>query len=339
MALDAERKDMKLARIADLSVYLPENTITNQDLESRLNAHRQILPVGALERLFGIRERRYASANEQVSDLAAFAALPVVERVGVQNIDFLIFAAACSDMIEPATCNMVQHKLGLRCPAIDVKNACNSFTSGLMLASNLVSGGTYRHVLVVNGEKLSDAVRFDVGDDQLARHLAAYSFGDAGAAALVALSEDESGFYFQKFMTDGSHWQLCTIPGGGSLFPHEPDKYYFEGHTSALKEVMADTGTDFFHRCMAEAGWKTSELQHFFTHQISVETQRLIQHRSGVDTDCMEDTFTCFGNTAAASIPLAMVQRLNQGKMKKGDKVALLGLAAGISVSVQLLVW
>ncbi len=331
---------MLKSKIADLAVYHPARIVTNQELEMRLNAGGPLLPEGSLERLFGLQERRFAAADEQVSDLAAAAARPIVARVGADRIGFLIFAAACSDLIEPATANIVQHKLGLRCPVMDVKNACNSFTSGLMTASSFIAAGICEHVLVVNGEKLSDAIRLDLNDKaQLARHLAAYSLGDAAAAALVSVSDDQSGFHFQRFMTRGEHWELCTIPGGGSMLPHDADKYYFEGQTDALKAVLAPAAAQFFHACLQEAGWQSADIQHFFTHQVSVGTFQLIARLTQIHPSCFEQVFTHFGNTAAASIPLAMHQRYVRGEIRKGDKVALLGLAAGLSVSVQLLVW
>ena len=331
---------MSRSRIADLSAYHPARIVTNGELETRLNARGQVLPPGSLERLFGLRERRFAAATEQVSDLAVQAARPIVDRCGAERIGFLIFAAACSDLIEPATANIVQHKLGLRCPVMDVKNACNSFTSGLMTASSLIAAGICDTVLVVNGEKLSDAVRLEVdSEEQLRRHLAAYTLGDAGAAALVTASNDSRGFHFQRFMTRGEHWQLCTIPGGGSMFPHDADKNYFEGQTDALKEVLALAAGEFFHTCLHEAGWQPGQIQHLFTHQVSAGTFRLIARLAQVDPACCEQVFPTFGNTAAASIPLAMHQRYGRGEIKKGDRLALLGLAAGVSVSVQLLVW
>ncbi len=299
-----------------------------------------MLPEGSLQRLFGIKERRFAGAAEQVSDMAVSAARPILADIGANNIDFLIFAAASSDLIEPATANIVQHKLGLHCPVMDVKNACNSFVSGLMTASSFIAAGMYQNILVVNGEKLSDAIRFQVEDEaQLRKCLAAYSLGDAGAAALVTESNDESGFHFQKFKTFGEHWELCTIKGGGSLYPHDLDKHYFEGQTQALKTVLTGVAAIFFKECLDEAGWKSSEVLHLFTHQVSAESTRLISVQSGIPLSRVEDIFPQFGNTAAASIPLAMHQRIGRGLVKKGDKVALFGLAAGVSVSVQLMIW
>ena len=331
---------MKKTKIADLSVYHPERIVPNSELEMRLNAGKKVLPEGSLERLFGLRERRFAAADEQVSDLAAKAAQPIVQRIMADQIECLIFAAACSDLIEPATCNIVQHKLGLRCPAMDIKNACNSFTSALMTAGSLIASGMYQNVLVVNGEKLSDAIRYDIKTEaQLRRHLAAYSLGDAGAAALVTASDDDSGFVFQRFMTRGEHWELCTIKGGGSMYPHDLDQNYFEGQTDALKTVLAEEANAFLRACLQEAGWEVRDIQHVFTHQVSSGTFRLIANMTGLNPDACEQVFTNFGNTAAASIPLAIHQRLQRGELQKGDKVVLLGLAAGVSVSVQLMIW
>jgi 3-oxoacyl-[acyl-carrier-protein] synthase-3 len=327
---------MKRAKIAAISTYLPERIVPNAEIETRI----PYLSPGALQRMFGIQTRRFATSDQQVSDLAAMAAKPIVEQWGAENIGYLIFASACADLIEPATGNIVQHKLGLRCPAMDVKNACNSFTSGIMVANSLVLSGMCNNVLVVNGEKLSDAIRFDFTDEtQLLRHLAALSLGDAGAAALVCASDDESGLYYQKFLTRGEHWELCTIKGGGSMYPHDAEKNYFEGQTAALKDVLSDTARHFLQECMQESQWKIDDIQHFITHQVSVGTTRLIAKLADAHIDRVEEVFPRYGNTAAASIPLAMHERLLRGEIQKGDKVAWVGLAAGVSVSIQLMIW
>lgn len=328
-------------KITDLHTYLPERVVPNDELEALLNRSGPLLPAGSLERLFGIRERRFAAPHEQTSDLAVAAARPLLEQHGTEEIDFLVFASACSDLIEPATCNIVQHKLGLRCPAMDVKNACNSFVTGLLVASGLIATGQCRRVLVVTGEKLSDAIRFQPdGADQLRRSLAAYSLGDAGAAALLSRSDDGNGIEYQRFMTVGEHWELCTIKGGGSLNPHSPvDVNYFEGQTAALREVIFNEGMTFVGQCLQEANWAPSDIQHLFTHQVSVGTFQAAAGAFGLRADDCEQVFVHCGNTAAASIPLAMHQALRDGRLQRGDRVALLGLAAGISLSVQLLTW
>ncbi len=327
-------------KIAQISAFVPEQVIDNRYIEEKVNRQRKLLPIGALEKLFGIRERRFAEAHIQVSDLASAAARPIVEHWGKDQIDLLIFASACADLIEPATANIVQDKLGLRCPAMDIKNACNSFVTAIQVASAYLQAGMYRHILIVNGEKLSDAINFDLQDEaHLKRSLAALSLGDAGAAALICPAEESEGIYFQKFLTAGQHWPLCTIEGGGSRHPHDASKLYFEGQTVALKEAMQEETQQFIQDCFAASPWSIQEIDHWFTHQVSTQTFQVISKGTGLDLAKSTSTFEQYGNTAAASIPLAMHCAQQRGRIKKGDKIALIGLAAGISASVQLMEW
>jgi len=123
------------------------------------------------------------------------------------------------------------------------------------------------------------------------------------------------------------------------MYPHDLDHYYFEGQTDALKTVLAEEASVFFQSCLQEIGWDVHDIQHVFTHQVSAGTFRLIASMTGLNPASCEQVFAHFGNTAAASIPLAIHQRLQRGELQKGDKVVLLGLAAGVSVSVQLMIW
>lgn len=331
---------MTNVKISAISAYAPERIVSNQEIEERINRKTQYVPEGILDKLFGIQERRFAAKDEQVSDLAAKAAQPIVEQVGRKNIDFLIFAAASADLIEPATSNIVQQKLGLKCPVMDIKNACNSFVSAIQVATAFIQANIYGNVLIVNGEKLSDAINFDIRDaDHLQRSLAAFSLGDAGTAALLTASEHTSGFCYQKFMTLGEHWDLCTIQGGGSMFPHDVSKNYFEGKTAELKDVILATANGFVNQCLQENGWQVDEIDHFITHQVSAQTFKIIADATGIPESKMVSVFERFGNTAAASIPLSLHCANSRNLLKKGDKIVILGLAAGISVSVQLMIW
>lgn len=329
-------------KIAHVSAYLPSRTVTNAELEEIANQHRQVLPPGVLEKLFSIRERRFAARHEQASDLAAKAARPIVDEVGAANIDQLIFASACGDLIEPATANMVQQKLGLLCPAFDLKNACNSFVDAMTVASALIQSGQRRNVLIANGEKLSDAIRLDTASNSNfdTSHLAAYSLGDAGAAMLLTASDnDQSEFHFQKKLTRGEHWELCTIRGGGSMHPHDLEKTYFQGSTAELKSVIQAEGMAFVQQCYAESGWAPEMVDHLFTHQVSAGTFRIVGQATGIPPARTTVVFETCGNTAAASIPLSMHTALQSGKLRRGDRVMIFGIGAGFSLSIQLLTW
>jgi acyl-CoA:acyl-CoA alkyltransferase len=349
-------------KIADTSAYLPTRIVTNAEIEYKINTpqymsnfgyatlandrqptaqiqERRILPSGALERLFGCKERRFAAENEQVSDIAAKAALPIVERIGRQNIDCMIFSAACSDVIEPATANIIQTKLGLKCPVFDLKNACNSFVTAIQVGSALIQTGQYKNVLIVNGEKLQDAIKFDINDSiELKKHLAAYTLGDAGAAMLLQRSTDESGIVYQKFKTRGENWEMCTVPGGGSLHPRG-EFNYFEGKTSELRQIFITETRDVFDACFEESGWQISDLKHVFMHQVSVDTFDAVAQSFNIPRHLFIQSFPKYGNIAAATIPVNVHEAAAAGLIQKGDKLLFIGLGAGISIGLQLVIW
>lgn len=326
--------------IREIATYVPERRVSNSELTELVNEHKVFLNEGVLNRLFGIEERRFAEKDEQVSDLAVGAAIQIIDKVGRKNIDFLIFAAACSDLIEPATSVIIQNKLRLNCPCIDIKNACNSVVSAIHTADAFIKAGIYKNILIVNGEKLSDAINYSIRDsDHLKRAMASFTLGDAGAALIMSISNDQSGIYNQQFLTEGSKWELCTIQGGGSMYPHDSSKLYFEGKTTELKEAMIFHCKSFIHNALHSSGWDIDAIDHIFTHQVSNQTFNVIVENTGLNKSKFMNTFEKYGNTAAASIPLSIVEGIKSGKLKKGDKIAIIGLAAGLSVSVQMIIW
>ena len=326
--------------ISDIEVFLPERIVTSCELEAMINKKEKLLDAGSVERLFGVRERRYAESDVQVSDLGANAARNLVEKHGASEIDCMIFASACGDLIEPATANIVHSKLGLECPAFDVKNACNSFVTALQVASSFIEAGVYKKVLITSGEKLSNTIRFEPADEsELKKGLASLSFGDAGSAVMVEPSPNGCGIFYQKFKTVGKHWDLCTIKGGGSMFPFDSDKNYFEGKTSELAHVFVVEGKTFVHTSLAEAGCELEDIDYFFTHQVSSRTIEIMAMVLSIPIEKIIRVSDLLGNVASVSIPLSLHIAENRGLLKHGNKIAIIGMAAGISISVQLMVW
>jgi len=326
--------------ISHVNSFLPPRIVGNEEIENMMNLQQTVIPKDSLKRLFGAVERRYAEPEQQTSDLACEAARPIVEEVGQENIDCLIFAAASNDLIEPATANIVQQKLGLRCPVFDIKNACNSFVNGLQTASALIVAGFYDNVLVACGEKLHDSIKFKLDPgDEISKRLASLTFGDAGAAMLVTKSGNGQGIYDQRFKTNGRHWKLCTILGGGSMHPRDVSKNYFEGFTSELKTQLIRESSGIVDQALHRIGWKRKDINHVFTHQVSCATFQVIAETAGIQIDKFHNVFPKYGNTAAASIPLSIHHAQLEGRLNRGDKIMIIGLAAGISVSIQLMIW
>ena len=329
---------MHQIQISDLAVYKPQRRVSNTELENKINNKSSWIPAGIIEKVFGIESRRYADDSEQASDLAYKAAKKIVARNRDINIDLMIYASASADLIEPATSNIVQHKLGISCPVMDIKNACNSFVSALQVASGLIGTSQYENILIVTGEKPSDSVRFEYEDEkQLKDSFASLSFGDAGSAVLVSKSLGQEKIIYQKFMSEGKFWNLCTIKGGGSMFPHQQGMNYFEGKTAELRHTIIDRARKFIAECFEKANLSAAEVDHLFTHQVSVDVFNDVVDITGIPIEKCHIVFREYGNTAAASIPLAMEKALATGQLKRGQLILLIGMAAGISISFQLI--
>ena len=328
------------SKITAIGAYSPERVVLNEEIEIMVNEREEMLSCGSIERLFGVKQRRFAAEGEQVSDLAANAAKKILETTDPSSIDCLIFAAASSDLIEPATANIVQTKLGLTCPVFDIKNACNSFVTALHVANAFIVASNYKKVLLVTGEILSQAIKFKLENkEELIKRLASYSFGDAGAAALIEPATHESGIYSQKLVSFGQYWNLCVIPGGGSMHPHDGDKTYFEGKTTEMRNVFLENKGLIIEKCIEETGWKLKDINHFFMHNVSKSTFDIVAAALQIPIDRFYTVMENHGNIAAASIPFAMSVAIENNKLKKGDKIMLIGLASGISMCVQLLIW
>jgi len=329
---------MKRVFIEHIESYMPEERICNNHVEEKIRAGGFDIPAGLLEKMIGSETRYYARKDEQVSDLAVAAAKKLLVKFPDRPIDLLIFAAASGDLIEPATVNIVQQKLGLSCPGFDLKNACNSVTNAIEIASALLLNGRYKNILVVSGEKPSDSIKYhNIEKETIKDHFAAYSFGDAGVALLLTTTTEEKGLFFQRHQTFGEHWNLCRIEGGGSMYPNDASKLVFSGDTFGLKSVIYEIAPPFVKSCIKEAGLTVNEIDLICTHQVSRDTYRMVAETLSCDVNKIMQTFHLYGNTAATSVPVAYHQALLDGRIKKGNIIMLLGMAAGINISVQLM--
>jgi 3-oxoacyl-(acyl-carrier-protein) synthase III len=328
-------------KISHVSSYFDTTSrVDNGEIERRVNHDKTLLPPGVLDRLFGVRNRFFANDGVQCSDLAAGAARKILQETDAKSIDCMIFAAASSDLIEPATANIVQVKLGLDCPVFDVKNACNSFVSAMQVAASFVKSGQYKKVLITNGEILQNAITYNITDNaDLMKRIASFTLGDAGTAAILEASDDESGIIYHDMRSLGEYWELCVIPGGGSMFPQDCSKHFFEGKTAELRDVFIREKGEMFEKCFRETGYTRDDIDHFFIHQVSKGTVKAMADDLNIPIEKFHCIIEEYGNTAAASIPLSIDLALKAGKLKKGQKVIIIGLAAGISMSVQLMIW
>ena len=206
------------AALHSVCCVLPQPLRSVREIEQtidRANPHLE-LPEGFLNSLAGIDSVTVAPEGTYPSDIAAEAGGRTLAKCGIpaDEIDLLLFAAVSRDIIEPATANIVQQRLGLRCPVFDVNNACNSFLNAVQVAASLVRSGEYRRVLVTTGELPSRIMRTHFRDrEDFGRSFSGLTLGDSGAAAIVEATEGP-GIEFMRFHSFGEDWQNAMVPGG-----------------------------------------------------------------------------------------------------------------------------
>ena len=325
------------ARLAGLAVHLPERQLSTPEVEDRLAARGFEPPRGLLLRLTGITSRHVMPDDWQASDLAVAAARKLIANVGVSvdDVDLLIFASASQDMVEPATGHIVAAKLGLRCPVMDVKNACNSVLNGIELADALITTGRYPRILVVSGEAPSRAVRWQVsGLRQFLTSLPGYTLSDAGAALLLEASVGTSRILGSGFTARSDMWPAGTLPAGGSAHPRDPEATYFRMDGARLKDAFLSLGPEVLDGTLNRLGLSWPDFAMIGLHQVSLPYLETLRATLGIPEDSLVLTVGEHGNAASCSLPMQLERAIQSGQCGPGDLVALVGLAGGISLGI-----
>ncbi|RFU43154.1 ketoacyl-ACP synthase III [Actinomadura logoneensis] len=319
------------ARIAGAASYLPETVLTSAEVEARIEGYRPHPTI--VERMTGIRARHVMRPDQQASDLAAEA----VRRLGTDpaGVDLLVFGSASQDLVEPATAHIVADKIGVSCPVFDVKNACNSFLNGLQTADALIRTGQAERVLVCTGESPSRAVRWRVRDRaQFVDAFAGYTLSDAGAAVLVEADPDGRGIFHRDFAAVSSAWRIGTLPGGGSMRPRDPDATYFSGDGRRLKDAFLAAGPEIFLSALEKNGLTWEDFAVVAVHQVTVPYLEVLRSVLGIPADRLVVTLPEHGNMASATLPVQLAAAWRDGRCGPGDRVAMIGLAGGVSLGV-----
>lgn len=329
-------------RLLSVAASLPDYVRTSEEVEALIaEASDGFKPrPGSIAAISGVQSRRVAPEHVQCSDLAADAACRALDKVGIspREIDVLIFAAAGQDLIEPATANIVQEKVGTRCQVFDVKNACNSFLNGLQLAESLILSGSCETALVTTGEICSRAIAWKAKNSkEFRRNFPGYTMGDAGAAAVLTRSLNGEGIYYRRFMSISCHWPLATVLSGGSMHPRGEDFAYLHADGARLKQAFIDLGPALIPGMLKEAGVDFDDINRVMVHQATAAYMEEMLEVTGIPGELVEVTVTDLGNMASASMPVAFCQAMERGTIKAGDQVMWLGLGSGISVGVMIM--
>jgi len=322
--------------------YLPETVRTSAEIEEMVEQASDgfVPPPGIIEQLSGIRTRRVCDYDQQASDLASQAALLAISQSGIQagDIDLLIFAACSQDLLEPATANIVQEKIGTHCPVFDIKNACNSFMNAVEVAEALIRSGTYRTVLITAGETPSRAIRYAVRNRKEFRDsFPGFTLGDAGSAVILQAEDSGQGFFYSAFQTESQYWNLATLPGGGSLHPRGDEWTYIVGNGAELYAAFNSIGEGLLLKSLAATSTRLSDFSRILCHQVTMPFLRGFLDRTGICEGQLVMTLPELGNMAAASMGVQMSLALERGEIRPGDRVMWIGLANGASLGVHML--
>ncbi|HEY49100.1 MAG TPA: ketoacyl-ACP synthase III [Dehalococcoidia bacterium] len=326
--------------IAGVGKYVPEKVMTSEYIEKTVGFEDKFnMPLGTIEKITGVRERRYVTGDQISSDMAYEASKIALERAGVEpeEIDILIFASASHDVAEPATANIVQAKLGaLNAHCMDTKNACNSFLNGVDIMDAFMRTGRCKVGLVAAGEVLSKFVNWDIETmEELGLGFSAFTLGDGGGAVVFKAAEDTGrGIRKTFFSSDGRAWDLATIKGGGTLCPFDLSQYYFVSHSADINRLAMRQIPPAMKSMFENTGWAFDDVELVVPHQVTQSITERIMKIVGLPVERAMITVSKYGNTAAASIPIALADAVEEGRVRENSNVALVGGASGFSVGI-----
>jgi 3-oxoacyl-[acyl-carrier-protein] synthase-3 len=321
------------AGIVGWGTAVPEQRVTNADLEARVETSDDWI----VDRT-GIRERRVAGPGETTATLGTDAAAQAIKqaRLTPADIDLLIVATATPEQPIPHTGAFVGDALGLRCGSFDLSAACAGFVYELVVGASMLQAG-YQHVLIVGAETLSRIVD---PDDRTTIVL----FGDGAGAAVLARTTEGPGLLAWDLGCDGSAAGILEIPAGGSRRPTTPETVAAREHylKMAGQEVFrraVRAVVDSAHATLERAGCTAADVRWFVPHQANARIIEAAGSRLGFDADRTLVNIDRFGNTSSASIPLALFEAVDDGRVRDGDLVLCSGFGAGMTWASALLRW
>ncbi|MEY3361406.1 MAG: hypothetical protein RL531_1125 [Actinomycetota bacterium] len=322
------------AAVTGWGYAVPESVIANSFFEATVDT----TDAWIVERT-GIRERRVADAAESTATLAARAAERILDRAGAspEDLDLIILATATPEQPVPQTAAFLADELGVHCGALDLGAGCAGFVYGLVVGAAAVAGGTFDRVLVIGAETLSRIV--DPEDRSTV-----ILFGDGAAGVLLEGGQDGPGFLAGDLGVDGSATGILEVPAGGSRRPASPEtvaagEHYVRMQGQEVFRRAVRAVVDSSESALGRAGVATSGVDWFVPHQANLRIIEAARQRLGIPTERTIVNIERYGNTSAASIPLALAEAADAGRFAPGDTLLLSGFGAGMSWASAVLTW
>ncbi len=302
--------------IRGMGYYVPDKVLTNFDLEKMVDTSDDWITTRT-----GIKERRIAG-SESLTDMAYRASLEALEsaQIDPQEIDTIILATLTPDLGFPASACLLQARLGAnRAYAFDISAACSGFLYGLEIASSMLSSGRAKRVLLVGAEKLSQIV------DWTDRSTCVL-FGD-GAGAVVLSSEGEGEILASVMRSDGNYWEILYAERCG----------YIKMKGKELFKLAVRSMADVCEEVLQRAGVSTQDIDLIVPHQANIRIMQALAEKLNVPMEKVYSNIHKYGNTSAASIPIALCEAYKEGKLKRGDLVLLTAMGGGLTWGASLI--
>jgi len=324
------------ARISSIAGYVPPRVLTNADLERMVDTSDEWI----MQRV-GIRERHVVDPGVATSDLAKEASLSAIQRAGLTpaDIDFILVATTTPDTLFPSTACVLQAKIGAsRAWGYDLLAACSGFTYALTTAAHIVSSGGSRHALVVGADVMSSIIDYT---DRATCVL----FGDGAGAVVVEPSDDDSiGILDSENYVDGRGGPALCMPAGGSRMPAtretvEQGLHYVKQDGQAVFRFAVRNMEEVCRRILERNRLTAEQVDLFVPHQASSRIILAAADKLGLPREKVVINIDRFGNTTAGTIPLALNEAVEEGRLKRGHLVLLASVGAGFTVGGVLLRW
>lgn len=299
------------AGILGMGKYVPDRVLTNFDLEKMMDTNDEWIRTRT-----GIKERRIAGKETNSSDMAYAAAKKAIANSGleVSDIDMIIVATITPDQPFPSVACMIQDRLGAeKIPAMDISAACSGFIYGIVTAKQFVDTKAYQHILVVGVEKLSKITDWE-------DRSTAVLFGDGASAAVVGPVSEGKGILSFELGADGSGGQYLYQEGN---YIKMNGREVFKFAVRKMGECAVDV--------VKKAGLKKSDIDYLIPHQANIRIMEASRERLEIPEDKMIKTVQKYGNTSSSSIPLALTDAVEDGKIKDGDLIVLVGFGGGLT--------
>lgn len=335
-------------KIAGLGSYVPENIVTNDDLAERMDTND-----AWIQERTGIKERRHISdegetPTAQMGVKAAKSALKNAD-ISKDDIDLIVFATLSPDYYFPGSGVLVQDLLDIKnCPALDVRNQCSGFIYGLSVADQFIKTGMYKNILLIGSEYHSGGLDFTTRGRSVA-----VLFGDGAGAAVLSRSEDNNrGIQSTHLHSEGkhalelsvkwpsiNHWVPELIKEAPEdsdndyipYYPYMNGQYVFKHAIRRFSEVI--------HEGLERNGLTTDDIDLLIPHQANLRISQYIQKKFGLSDDQVFNNIQKYGNTTAASIPIAMTEAWEKGKIKEGDNIVLAAFGSGFTWASSIIKW